>query len=145
MEKITFVKRDNTDKEGNTLKTKDGRDYVRMTLKVESKGERYISGFGNAGNTGWKVGDEVDIVITEAEKTDSKGQKYLNFSQPKPIDKMGDDIKQIKDDIFKILLVVRNIDANTTAKSKVPYPTREDEGMTDEAPFPDSQEEPPNF
>lgn len=144
METITYLKRDDTDREGNALKTKAGKPYTRMTLKVESKGERYISGFGSAQNKDWKVGDSVDITITEAEKTDKEGRPYLNFTQPKPIDKVGDDIATIKSDIMKILLVVRNIDANTTAKSKIAYPSRADEGMTGE-PFPDdsSEEEPP--
>lgn len=134
-EKITYLKRDDTDREGNALMSKAGKPYTRMTLKVESKGDRYISGFGNASNKDWSVGDEVDITIVEAEKTDKEGRPYLNFSQPKSVDKIGDDIAIIKKDITTLLLLMRDIKDNTSKKG--PYPTREMEGMTDEQPFDD--------
>lgn len=83
-ETLTFLKRSTTDKEGNPLMSKQGKPYTRLSIKVESKGDRFISGFGNQANADWKVGDDVDITITEAEAKDKEGRPYLNFSQPKP-------------------------------------------------------------
>ena len=80
-EKITWLKRDTTDKEGSPLiSKKTGRPYTRLTLKVESKGDKYLSGFDGVQTKDWKVGDEVEIDITE------NGQ-YLNFSVPKRVEK----------------------------------------------------------
>lgn len=84
MEKLTYLNRTTTDKMGEPLRTKQGKPYTRLSIKVESKGDRFISGFGNQTNSEWQVGDEVDIVITEAEAKDKEGRPYLNFSMPKP-------------------------------------------------------------
>lgn len=126
-EKITYVKRDDSDREGNALKTKDGRPYTRMTLKVESKGDRYISGFGSASNKDWKVGDEVDIIITEAEKTDKEGKPYLNFSQPKAATSNPDErIGKILTELTFIKLTLQQILQYVEPKKKgVPYPKNE--------------------
>ncbi len=83
MEKITFVKLDSTDQKGAPLIGKNGKPYTRQTLKVESKGDRYISGFLNESTRGFQVGDEVDIVITEATAMDKQGRPYLNWALPK--------------------------------------------------------------
>lgn len=74
--KITSITRYTKDKDGNTLKTRDGRPYTSVRLKVEEHGDKWISGFGNAQNENWQVGDEVDITVAQ------KGE-YLNFVMPK--------------------------------------------------------------
>lgn len=126
METITFLKRDDTDKEGNELRTKDGRQYTRMTLKVESKGERYISGFGNAQNKDWSIGDEVDITITEATAKDKNGKPYLNFQVPKPVGSAPDErIGKILMELTTITIILRQILQYVEPKKKVPYPTNE--------------------
>jgi len=64
-EKITYVNR--------TQRTsKAGKPYTSLSLKVESRGDKFINGFGNQSNESWKVGDTVDILIEQ------KGE-YLNF------------------------------------------------------------------
>lgn len=83
MEKINYVRIDATDQQGNALIGKNNKPYSRQTLKVESRGDRYISGFLNEGSKDFAVGDEVDIVITESEKLDKNGKPYLNWSLPK--------------------------------------------------------------
>ncbi len=83
MEKITFLKLDTSDQKGAPLIGKNGKPYTRQTLKVESKGDRYISGFLNDATKGFAIGDEVDIVITEATAVDKQGRPYLNWSLPK--------------------------------------------------------------
>lgn len=87
MEKITEVKRYTTNKAGEPLVTKTGKPYTSIRIKVASRGDTFISGFGNAENALWKPGDEVDIVIEQ------KGE-YLNFTQPK---KSSIDAKLLQD------------------------------------------------
>lgn len=120
MEKITYVNRTTTDKEGNALKTKDGRLYTRVSLKVESKGDRYISGFGNTGNADWKVGDEVEITITEAATKDKNGLPYLNFTQPKKEDKVLENTEAILNRLVGIQLQLTSIQAKLAPQKAEP-------------------------
>lgn len=83
MEKITFIKRETTDQDGRTLIGRNARAYTRVTLKVASQGNRYISGFGSPENENWQIDDEVNISITESDKKDRNGLPYLNFTMPK--------------------------------------------------------------
>lgn len=134
METLTFVKRDSTDKEGNPLVTKDGRPYVRMSIKVASRGDRYLSGFGNAANGGWQVGDEVDIVITESDKLDKNGKPYLNFSLPKPEDKANEALNKILMEITPIKLMLQEILSHVKPRKKSPQEVDEDINI-DDVPF----------
>ena len=75
-EMLTFVKR--------TQETsKAGKPYTRMSIKTESCGERYISGFGNKDNEGWNAGTVVEIDIKDSTSMDKNGVPYLNFEVPK--------------------------------------------------------------
>lgn len=140
MEKITYIKRDTSDREGNALISKQGKPYTRMTLKVESKGERYISGFGNQSNAGWQVGDEVDITITESDTKDKTGKPYLNFSQPKKEDKIDDKLELILNKLTGLQLSIGALTDKLVPK-KTPYPVNDapepfaDEDTDSEIPF----------
>lgn len=138
MEKLTYLKRDTTDREGNALTTKDGRPYTRMSIKVDSKGDRYVSGFGTSENAGWKVGDEVDITIVEAAAKDKNGRPYLNFSMPKKEDKIDDKLEMILNRIVSIKLELAAIRSFVEPKKKS-YETEEqppdDEVDPDLVPF----------
>lgn len=104
MEKITFIKRDNTDREGNELISKKTKQpYTRLTLKVESKGDRYISGFESPQTKDWRIGDSVDIMIKESDKTDRDNKPYLNFSVPK---KEQEGITELKEMIMSLKFAV---------------------------------------
>ncbi len=81
--KLTKVFRTTEDKQGNELRTRDGRPYERLAVKVAEHGEKWVSGFGNKANAYWKEGDEVDINIEQ------KGE-YLNFSMPNVWDAIKD-------------------------------------------------------
>lgn len=76
--KLTKVYRTNKDKQGNPLKTRDGRDYTRVSIKTQEHGEKWLSGFENFNNQKWREGDSVDIEV------ETNGE-YLNFSQPSPL------------------------------------------------------------
>lgn len=128
MEKILYIKRDTSDREGNALISKQGKPYTRMTLKVESKGERYISGFGNQSNADWAMGDEVDIVIAESATKDKTGKPYLNFSQPKKNEYPTDEkLETVLNKLVGIQLSIDLILAAVKPSQKKVEPTEEDE------------------
>lgn len=139
MEKLTFVKRTDTDAKGDALMSKQGKPYTRVSIKTESKGDHYISGFGNQGNADWKVGDEVDIVITESDAKDKTGKPYLNFSQAKKEDKVYDNTETILNKLVGIDLTLNQILAAVKPQKKtgIDYPVNDvpEPFPEDEAPF----------
>lgn len=137
MEKLTYVNSTTTDKEGNSLKTKAGKPYTRLSLKVESKGDRYVSGFGNTENKDWKVGDEVDIVITESTTQDKNGNPYLNFSMPKKEDKVDEKLEMILNKLTGLIISVETIKEAVRPKKPSTYPTQSNETAFDDVPSED--------
>jgi hypothetical protein len=81
------------DKDGNQLKTKDGKPYTRCLL--DTTDGRKISGFRNAVSAEWKVADEVEI---EVEK---KGE-YWNF---KTVKKEGGGVNQEQLDRIEKMII----------------------------------------
>lgn len=67
----TFTK----DKSGNPLMSKMGKPYTRMSITTEEH-DKPLSGFANAQSNTWKVGDTVDVEVTE-------NNGYLNFATAK--------------------------------------------------------------
>lgn len=65
--RITFIEKD---KEGNPLKTKDGKPYTRCLL--DTTDGRKMSGFANPVTRTWQQGDQVEADIEQ------NGQ-YWNF------------------------------------------------------------------
>lgn len=133
MEKITYIKIDDTDREGNALVGKNGRPYSRQTLKVVSKEGRFISGFLNESTKGFKVGDEVDIVIMESDKLDKNGNPYLNWSLVKKEDKTDAKLEQILNKLTGISLDLLRIESKLEGK-KSTYPANDAP-----EPFPDNE------
>ena len=76
--KITKIYRTDKDKQGNLLKSKDGKPYAKISIKTEENGDRWIGGFQNARNKDWKEGDVVEVKIIQ-------NGEYLNFETPKDI------------------------------------------------------------
>ena len=81
--KLTKIYRSFKDKEGNELKTRDGRNYERVVIWTQEYGERAISLFGGYWNKNWKEADSVELDIEEVAGRD--GKKYLNGKQPDPL------------------------------------------------------------
>jgi hypothetical protein len=132
-EKITYIKRETSDREGNALKTRDNRPYTRVLLKVESKADRYISGFGSDFNAKWEVGDAVDITITESDKKDKNGVAYLNFTMPKKEDKVDEKLELILNKLVGLQLEIRTL-ADKITPSKSSYPVNDSpEPFSDES------------
>jgi hypothetical protein len=86
------------DKEGNPLKTKDGKPYERCLLDLVDG--RKVSGFGNPTTRTWNAGDEVEIEIEQ------KGE-YWNFKVPKK--EVGGGVNQEQmDRIEKMVTAIHN-------------------------------------
>lgn len=54
------------------------KPFTSLGLQVNEYGSKWLSGFGNKDNAGWKAGDTVEIDVTQ------KGE-YLNFTTPKTV------------------------------------------------------------
>lgn len=73
---LTFVGRYTNKRDGSPLIGSNGKPYTSLRIKTNAYGDKYLSGFENAGTKSWKVGDTVDIEIEQ------KGD-FLNFTTPK--------------------------------------------------------------
>jgi hypothetical protein len=129
--KLTKVTRFTTNKEGQPLKTKDGRPYTSVRIQVAEYGQSWISGFGNAQNNSWKEGDDAELII------EKKGE-YLNFSMPKPVDKQNELNEKILNKLTQMNLLLSAIHEHVVPKKQgavkmpegVDYP-EEDLGQED--------------
>ena len=88
--KLTKVYRSDKDKNGNALKTKDGRPYTRVSIKTQEHGEKWLSGFENFNNQKWREGDHVDLEV-------EKNGEYLNFSTPSPLQLLTRRVEALED------------------------------------------------
>lgn len=70
--RLSFIEKD---KEGNQLKTRDGKPYTRCLL--DTTDGRKMSGFSNPIAKTWQQGDEIEIDV-------EKNGEYWNFKTPKP-------------------------------------------------------------
>lgn len=77
---ITKIYRSNEDKNGNPLKTKDGRPYERVAIQTKEMGDTWLSGFGSNRNKFWKEGDEVELEVSQT--FGANGKQYNNFKEP---------------------------------------------------------------
>lgn len=125
--KLTKVSRKTTDKEGNPLKTRDGRPYTRLSIQTQEHGAKWLSGFNNAQTANWKEGDSVEMEVTE------KGE-YLNFSVPKKEDKNAEILEKIQNTLVAHRLLLEEIKAHV-----IPRKPKYDEG---EADYPEMEGEP---
>ena len=103
MQKITLTKlyRSDKDKNGNPLKTRDGRPYERISVKCSEFGEKWLSGFSNRTNFNWKEGDDVTVEIEE------KGE-YLNFKTLSSLDLLEIRVAKLEEQVKKIEFGVKD-------------------------------------
>lgn len=109
---ITKIYRNTKDKNNNPLKTKDGRPYERVAIQVDSDehGGKYISGFGNARNKNWQVGEEININVVQ------NGQ-YLNFEMPTETQEFREEIMNLFFQLEKRLVMLEmNMEIKRTAQ-----------------------------
>lgn len=75
---LTGVWRNDKDKAGNPLVSKQGKPYTRLSVKAKEYGDKYISGFAGDWNASWKTGDVVACEI-------KPNGEYLNLEKPSPL------------------------------------------------------------
>lgn len=121
-----------------------GKPFVSLSIKASEYGDKYLSGFGNKANEGWKVGDVVEVA--EVKEVNKAGKVYLNFEMPSnKVDnsEINAKLDQILGYLAKHNLLItelveekRKHEKVTIIGTEVPYPTPEDEGINlDEPPF----------
>jgi len=91
--KIVKIYKSDKDKQGNPLKTKDGRPYTRIAIQTPEYGSKWISGFMGYWNSNWAEGMDVDIEIEE------KGE-YLNFKRPDPLKALEERVAKIEAELW---------------------------------------------
>jgi hypothetical protein len=131
LKKLTIQKiaRFDTNKEGDTLTTKDGRPYTRVILNTKEYPSDKISGFGSPVTDAWKEGDVVEVIIEE------KGE-YVNFKLPKAGDAA---MQKILGELTAIKLELRALKEAVVPQKKGKFnafdePTFDDSEPTD-VPF----------
>lgn len=118
--KLTKVFTTNKDKNGNELKSKDGRPYTRMSIKTAQYGDKWLSGFQNKVNANWKEGDEVQMIVKQ-------NGEYLNFETPKKDDELNEKLEKILNGITGINLRLASL--LDDKQRGYHYPTPEEEGI----------------
>lgn len=86
---LTAVYRNDKDKQGNPFKSKKGFPYTKLSFKCKEYGDKYVGGFGNKDNEGWKVGDTVEVIVKQ-------NGEYLNFDMPKVEDVQTERIAKLE-------------------------------------------------
>ena len=112
---LTSIQRYNKDKEGNPLKTKDGRPYTRLVIRCKEYGDKMLSGFDSIQTQSWQEGDTVEVEVEQ------KGE-YLNFKIPNKQDLIGKSLEEIKNILTKHTLMLSQIGQHLMPPEKDDYP-----------------------
>lgn len=107
------------DKEGNPLKTKDGRAYSRLVIKVKEY-DKPLSGFVASWNENWRVGDVVKVLVEQ------KGE-YLNFSKVDETDLLTERVRKLEENVKAIQTYLLNNEK--VAPKDTDYPDNADESI----------------
>ena len=87
--KITKIFKSDKDKNGNFLKTKDGRAYSKLAIKTQEYGDRWISGFLSFWNENWVEGQIVGAVV-------EPNGDFLNLKKPDPVAELAERVKELE-------------------------------------------------
>lgn len=105
MEKITITK---------IFDPKTFGDFTSQSVFTKEYPNVYIGGDAKISKD-WKVGDVVEVVITEKEKN---GKIYKNFSLPKKADEALDRITKLESRVTKLELSIERIIEEKVAEAK---------------------------
>ena len=84
--KLTYVRSEEKTSKG-------GKNYTSVGIKIESKPDTCINGFGNAQTANWQEGDEFELDIFEEEYN---GKMYWKFKLPKTGEALVDLTKRVE-------------------------------------------------
>lgn len=138
MQKYTIktTYRNDKDKQGVPLVSKQGKPYTRLSLKVNEigNGETWLSGFGNKTNEQWKEGDVVELIVTQ------NGQ-YYNFETPKLEDLLAARVSALEVQMMNLTNSVSRLQGGKVSPASVAEPT--DADIAAEFNRPPSETQPP--
>lgn len=122
-QKLTWIK-------SEEKTSKAGKKFTSVSIKTDRYGDRFLSGFGSKENRDWKVGDEVELIVTEKEYN---GKSYLNFEHKRE-PRLEDRVAILEDTVNKIREFLKPIyeerkKAEDKSSGKPHYPTPEEEGI----------------
>lgn len=137
MTKLTLTRVFTTDKnkDGTPLMSKAGKPYTKMSIKAKEYGDKWISGFKNKQNEGWKDGDIVEAIIKE-------NGEYLNFELPKKDDVVTGEIGKIHNLLTGMNLVLLQIAEKVGINTYSPdgkYKTNTGKPLGDVIEYPDAE------
>lgn len=81
MVKLTLTYVDRKERMSKEQPGKPSRPFTSLTIKAQEYNDKFLSGFGNRENAGWKVGDVVEV--GEIREVSKDGKIYLNFEMPR--------------------------------------------------------------
>ncbi len=114
---ITFIGRE------TKVSPKTNKPYERISLKVSEYGNRFLSGFGSQVTQNWKMGDDVELTVSEVANPKG-GMSYLNFEYAKP-DSLADRVKRIEITVQQLEPMFREWKEKNSkvGSTNIPYPT----------------------
>ena len=104
---LTRVFKSDKKKDGTPLIGKNGKPYTKLSVKCQEYGDKWLSGFANKRNEGWKEGDVVEVEVEEKDG-------FLNYSLPKLPDgyqltsEMKDELNIIKTMLRRVIALLEN-------------------------------------
>jgi hypothetical protein len=122
---LTQVYRNDKDKNGNPLISKQGKPYTKIAVKAKEFGDKYLSGFGNRENANWKPGDKVWVKVVE------NGQ-YLNLEMPSELDIVSMALKNIEKKLDRLEILLTENTKDSFAESLKPENNQFPEVVDDE-------------
>ena len=93
---ITRIHKSDKDKNGNLLKTKDGRAYSKLAIKTKEYGDKWISGFLSFWNEHWVEGQVVGAVV-------EPNGDFLNLKKPDPVAELEERVKILEQQMSTVL------------------------------------------
>jgi len=98
MQKLTITKifKSDKDKNGNLLKTKDGRAYSKLAIKTKEYGDKWISGFLSFWNENWVEGQIVGANV-------EPNGDFLNLKKPDPVAELEVRVKELENQFAQFI------------------------------------------
>mgnify|MGYP001559546619 CR=1 FL=1 len=93
---ITKIFKSDKDKNGNFLKTKDGRAYSKLAIKTKEYGDKWISGFLGYWNENWVEGQIVGAVV-------EPNGDFLNLKKPDPVAELEVRVKELENQFAQFI------------------------------------------
>ena|SRR3990167_8714420 len=116
---LTYINQFKVDKDGKPYTTKNGKPFVRVSVKVEEYGNEYVSGLWFGADCPWKVGEKIQM---EIKKEIYNGKESLKFELPKKENPNQKYFEEIAGRLLKLELMIIKIGQHLMPPEKDDYP-----------------------